>query len=694
MKLRGLTALIALAMMLSMLFAPFYQSSPITEKKTDFPPGWTEDIRLTNNAPFPDYYPSIAVDQEKVHIVWFYLWGTPQLPGQSDIVYVNSNDAGQTWNNRQILSPGDPIDVQDPDIAVNGSNNIHVVWCDSRGISTFEIIYCNSTDGGITWSDSKMISMDDGQWSESPQIGVSNSNIHVIWVDARHGPDSSPPNTEIYYVRSTDGGITWDDGLGNVGQERRLTNAPYASAPVGIVVNGNAIHVLWSDGRNGISKGDVYYKRSLDNGATWEDGLGNINQDRRITTNSTDHIASSIAVSGSTIHTAWTDAIGSNYYIYYRNSTDNGATWGTIKLLVGPFPGTTFKPRLAAYNNTVHIVWMDMRDDGSTREIYYKNSTDAGANWNPDWRLTYSPGTNSWWPEIKVEGNQIHIAWWDDRDGNNEVYYKRYPDFPDTTPPSHTNESPPPDSYKDAPGTLVYVHVTDPSGVNASTIRLYVNGYSVLYNLTSIPGGYNVSYLHEAGFAPGLVTCRIVAKDTLNNRLDYTWNFTVLAVRDIALVEGWNLVSVPFIQVNASIEEVLKDIAGKWDRAMLYDPIEPDRWRQYYTGWSLPNDFSVVDNNIGFWLNVTEPNVTLRVRGNLPMSTSIPLYAGWNLVGYPSLSTNVTVADALWGTGADIVEVFDQSATYRTKVVGPTYVMKPGEGYWVHVVADSVWIVD
>ncbi|MBI5000148.1 MAG: hypothetical protein HZB92_01270 [Euryarchaeota archaeon] len=61
--------------------------------------------------------------------------------------------------------------------------------------------------------------------------------------------------------------------------------------------------------------------------------------------------------------------------------------------------------------------------------------------------------------------------------------------------------------------------------------------------------------------------------------------------------------------------------------------------------------------------------------------TSIPLYAGWNLVGYPTLCNNMTWADALWGTGATIVEVFDLAVIYRTKVVGPNYVMKPGEGY-------------
>jgi hypothetical protein len=47
----------------------------------------------------------------------------------------------------------------------------------------------------------------------------------------------------------------------------------------------------------------------------------------------------------------------------------------------------------------------------------------------------------------------------------------------------------------------------------------------------------------------------------------------------------------------------------------------------------------------------------------------------------------------LWGTGADRVAVYDMASPY-IKEVGSTYVMKPGEGYWVHVPADAVWTVN
>ena len=48
----------------------------------------------------------------------------------------------------------------------------------------------------------------------------------------------------------------------------------------------------------------------------------------------------------------------------------------------------------------------------------------------------------------------------------------------------------------------------------------------------------------------------------------------------------------------------------------------------------------------------------------------------------------------LKGTGADKVEVSDPTDPYRTKEIGQTYLMKPGEGYWIHVVADSTWTIN
>lgn len=55
------------------------------------------------------------------------------------------------------------------------------------------------------------------------------------------------------------------------------------------------------------------------------------------------------------------------------------------------------------------------------------------AQWEPDQRLTNNPASsltsrNSQWCIASGPGTLVHACWWDDRSGNNEVYYKRSTD--------------------------------------------------------------------------------------------------------------------------------------------------------------------------------------------------------------------------------------------------------------------------
>ncbi|KYK26458.1 MAG: hypothetical protein AYK23_02980 [Candidatus Proteinoplasmatales archaeon SG8-5] len=171
-------------------------------------------------------------------------------------------------------------------------------------------------------------------------------------------------------------------------------------------------------------------------------------------------------------------------------------------------------------------------------------------------------------------------------------------------------------------------------------------------------------------------------------------DFPADPTHNITLDEGWNLVSLPLEQPDESIDQALSSIAGQWDCIRTYNAIT-GTWESNSTyAPNQLNDLSTLNHKQGFWINITEPGgTTLTVSGPIPTSTSIDLYAGWNLVGYPSL-VNETVANALWGTGADTVMVCDTSEPYHIREVDPMYLMTPGEGYWVHVPFDTVWIVD
>ncbi len=80
---------------------------------------------------------------------------------------------------------------------------------------------------------------------------------------------------------------------------------------------------------------------------------------------------------------------------------------------------------IAAYDDDVHVVWYDNRD--GNYEIYHKYSEDGGTMWSADMRLTNDAGF-SYWPGIAVSGPDLHVVWEDDRSGDTEVYYKNSTD--------------------------------------------------------------------------------------------------------------------------------------------------------------------------------------------------------------------------------------------------------------------------
>jgi len=265
----------------------------------------------------------------------------------------------------------------------------------------------------------------------------------------------------------------------------------------------------------------------------------------------------------------------------------------------------------------------------------------------------------------------------------------------DSRPPDHSNEFPAIDGFTNDLQPTISVHVTDIAGVNPATIDLRVQGFPVATNLNPIVNGFNVSYWHSAGFTPGdTVTCRILAQDTYGNQLDFTWTFTVITTFSVPLQLGWNLVSFPVTPFNTSINSVLGSIAGDWDIVQAYDASDPaDPWKTYST-FKPPalNDLTDLDEEMSFWIHTTAP-CTLSVDGLLPAFTAQLLRAGWNLVGYPTM-TPETVANAFAGTGYTAVEGFNATAPYNISPLADTYMMQPGEGYWVHVPADTIWLVN
>jgi hypothetical protein len=123
------------------------------------------------------------------------------------------------------------------------------------------------------------------------------------------------------------------------------------------------------------------------------------------------------------VHVIWTDGQREDWGVFCRTSTDGGASWGEQVTLAGQLGDSTY-PAFAISGANLHVVWPQLGEAGN--DLYYRRSTDFGATWGSQLRLTDDPAESEK-PHVAVAGSRVHVVWQDDRDGNFEIYYKRDP---------------------------------------------------------------------------------------------------------------------------------------------------------------------------------------------------------------------------------------------------------------------------
>jgi hypothetical protein len=309
-------------------------------------------------------------------------------------------------------------------VAAGSSGDVHVVWQDQRDKPSdpyfWEIYYKRSTDGGLNWGPDTRLTFHSGPGipiGYTPSVAVSGPYVHVVWADYRNEPPWYP---EIYYKRSTDWGGTWEP-------ETRLTFNAYHSFNPSVAAYGSGVHLVWQDTRLQ-SSSYIWYKGSNDNGFTWSTDLClNPDQTYQYTAENP-----SVSVLRDTVHVVWDDnhktSLG-EWEIYYRHSTNGGLTWQDTKQLTDlNYSISTHFPSISSSGAFVHVVWMDGRQGNYNDEIYYQQSTDYGEHWlalGSERRLTNDPGTSEY-PSISASGHVVHLVWDDNYSGtyNKEIYYQ------------------------------------------------------------------------------------------------------------------------------------------------------------------------------------------------------------------------------------------------------------------------------
>ena len=171
---------------------------------------------------------------------------------------------------------------------------------------------------------------------------------------------------------------------------------------------------------------------------------------------------------------------------------------------------------------------------------------------------------------------------------------------------------------------------------------------------------------------------------------------------DLHLSTGWNLVSLPLRPGIDSFTELVGPISNDLEGAYVWDA-DAQRWRRYVP--SLPaytNSLQQFDPTTGIWMRVYQDTV-LSVRGTAWGACTIALNTGWNLVGYPidSAKPALEALSSIEGKYTDIYTYRNESGIvewdyYYTVALPESNTlreMRPGSGYWIHVIEPCTWTI-
>jgi hypothetical protein len=179
------------------------------------------------------------------------------------------------------------------------------------------------------------------------------------------------------------------------------------------------LHEVFASGT--ITQGEIFYRNSKDDGVTWgntamlSDGTGA-------------SLAPCIAMrSGSNnVIVVWQQTNGSNYNVAYRRSTDGGSTWGSITALEsnfacaspGPLPSVAFNPLYG-------FVLVTYR---SSLGLRWAKSTNSGASWTapgttPYNNANYNSPTMGWYPIPYSPASVCNVAFATALGYPSQIYY-------------------------------------------------------------------------------------------------------------------------------------------------------------------------------------------------------------------------------------------------------------------------------
>lgn len=353
----------------------------------------------------------------------YAVWQDERNGGIANIFFSKSTDRGATFSAGVRLNPDDTLYHMNPSIAVNNSGIVYIAWnyitVGESSNELWNIMLTKSTNGGNSFDAPKAITSNN--FSYLPCIGAYQDYVFIFFAL------SSYPQADYYLIRSTNAGENFDTPI-KVNDADCVDDIRFEGLNSLHVDSEGNIHMAWIDGRRAGGKGDIFYAKSTDNGAT----IGTNVMVNDPTSNGADSVQYKVDITAESenVYVAFSDTrLGEgwgNSRAYFSKSTNGGSSFSQEVLLSGNDNATNGYSLMAAGDNILTVlfvaplpewnVWLLESNDGGETFPLHTPILDSGLSVN-----TTSPFI------CCIPDGPIYSLWLDSRfgDENRQVFFSK-----------------------------------------------------------------------------------------------------------------------------------------------------------------------------------------------------------------------------------------------------------------------------
>lgn len=325
-----------------------------------------------------------------------------------------TKDGGLTWSKNVAISNASGGQfVGDPAVAIDGGGTIYAVCQQYIDVgNTGNIRLMTSTDQGASWSAvSSVQAAPDKPWAGG---GTSEGTLFVSWLGNSAG-----------IKRSKDRGQTWGavKSLGNI-----IHGTAIVTSTTGLV------HVPYNlDSANN----QLRYLRSSDGGDTW-DATRDLVADMgsfcfECSPRQHPIVGAASDPTGKTVAITWTSRMPggqSDDDVWLLYSKDGGTTWTKpLRVNDNATASRQFQSWVAVdHCGRVHVAWTDLRN--GQNEVWYARSADPTQGFEPNLQITDGRGSANTdflgdYKGLAVQGADVLAVWQDTRRDSGDIYFAK-----------------------------------------------------------------------------------------------------------------------------------------------------------------------------------------------------------------------------------------------------------------------------